>query len=116
MKKHIAMGIQRRYPNAAEHIDYLVLDNSDGRGPFVAKWNTEKLGDRPSDEMLEFEGILESGERHQKEQNEQQERRSAKNTLNVLESMTFEEFDALNMTQIKPLLYHLMRREIRRLR
>lgn len=51
----VAEVIKANYPSAAHPPigqDYEVHDNSDGWGPYVSKWNEEKLGPKPTYDQL----------------------------------------------------------------
>jgi hypothetical protein len=50
--KNLNQIIQYLYPEAKPLQDYTLQDNSDGRGPFIAHWDEQKLGPRPSLESL----------------------------------------------------------------
>lgn len=44
--------IKHLYPNADPLIDFELRDNSDGKGPFIARWDTAKLGPQPTPAQL----------------------------------------------------------------
>lgn len=46
-------AIKYLYPAADPLVDFAIQDNSDGRGPFIAKWNEAKLGPKPDKAKLD---------------------------------------------------------------
>jgi len=44
--------IKHLYPNADPLLDFELRDNSDGKGPYITKWNAAKLGAQPTSLQL----------------------------------------------------------------
>jgi len=45
--------LKHLHPNADPMVDFTLQDNSDGKGPFIAKWDTAKLGKQPTQAELD---------------------------------------------------------------
>lgn len=41
-------AIKYLFPNADPLVDFELRDNSDGKGPYIARWDTAKLGAQPT--------------------------------------------------------------------
>ena len=48
-------SIKRLFPNADPLVDFELRDNSDGNGPFIARWDIAKLGPQPT--VLQLVGV-----------------------------------------------------------
>lgn len=46
-------SIKHLYPAAVPLVDFILQDNSDGTGPFIAKWDESKLGPKPTKAELD---------------------------------------------------------------
>lgn len=46
-------SIKFLFPNADPLIDFELRDNSDGKGPYIARWDTAKLGTQPTAAQLQ---------------------------------------------------------------
>lgn len=44
--------IKHLFPTADPLVDFELRDNSDGKGPFIARWDTVKLGPQPTSAAL----------------------------------------------------------------
>jgi hypothetical protein len=44
--------IKYLFPTAVNMVDYMLQDNSDGNGAFIAHWGETKLGERPTSKQL----------------------------------------------------------------
>jgi hypothetical protein len=45
-------SIKHLFPNADPLVDFELRDNSDGKGPYIARWDTVKLGTQPTAQQL----------------------------------------------------------------
>lgn len=51
-------SIKHLYPAAVPLVDFILQDNSDGTGPFIAKWDESKLGPKPTKAELDAVSIV----------------------------------------------------------
>lgn len=51
-------SIKYLYPTAVPLVDFVLQDNSDGNGPFIAKWDEAKLGSKPTKAELDAVSIV----------------------------------------------------------
>lgn len=54
---NLGLILSTLYPNAAQG-DYLVQDNSDGNGPYIAQWDEAKLGPQPDAATLQATDVV----------------------------------------------------------
>lgn len=54
MINNLGKVLKQRFPTASVGVgdDYVLQDDSDGKGPYIAKWDEKKLGKQPSDAQL----------------------------------------------------------------
>ena len=41
MTPHIAKVLQKLFPESIPNVDFVLQDDSDGRGPYIREWNIE---------------------------------------------------------------------------
>ena len=54
----IGSGIDRLFPGAIRRGDAVVQDDSDGQGPYIKHWDSDRLGPIPSLEDIKAAGLL----------------------------------------------------------
>lgn len=60
-------SIKHLYPAAVPLVDFILQDNSDGTGPFIAKWDESKLGPKPTKAELDAVSVAAEQARVDKE-------------------------------------------------
>jgi hypothetical protein len=71
--------IKYLYPTADPLVDFELRDNSDGKGQFIARWDTAKLGAQPTAQQLADVSV--AAARSAKLAHLEQSRKKAVNTL-----------------------------------
>lgn len=95
----LANKIMSLYPNAVPMVDFNVRDDSDGRGPYIEKWNTQKLGTIPTKEAL---AAADGSERIDPDKS-------------PLDTLLAKDPDTWTATELRQIVARLARRERRRM-
>lgn len=66
---NLADIIQLKFPNANPLTDFTIQDNSDGNGPFVAKWNVPNVPEPTQEELDQWATELDLQYRQQQARN-----------------------------------------------
>lgn len=96
-------GMKALYPNADHIRDYMVMDNSDGRGPYLAYFDEAKLGARPA-----LSAILGAAEAQDLETAREQTREAALRAEMRLLADTLEAGTATSV-DLRRVVVHLLR-------
>ena len=102
------------YPLASGLRDYIIEDH--GNGQVIAFWNEALLGPIPDLAQLQATAKPLADAMANEVVAQKTERDNAKTILDTLANITATEFRALTQNQKDTVLYHIMKREIRRLK
>jgi len=79
--------IKHLFPNADPQNDFSLEDKSDGNGPYIAQWDTVKLGPRPTTAQLAAVTTVANKQESDRIKNKMIEKQLAANELTIIRAL-----------------------------